>query len=350
MNTAAGSAELRRFLARSPRGALDAHVQVADQRWRFQHGDARRVPQPVFEIGSVGKVFTTTLLALLVQRGAVDLSDRVARYVPGLPWAERVTLRHLASHTSGLPRDPVGRWRLLRHGPAITETFEPDDLMAFLRRRPPALREMGRVRYSNVGMALLGRILGDVCGQSYAAAVGALVLRPLGMHDTHVDERRYPAERRMQGHDARGRTVPPFVWRGMEPAGVWRSTGDDMITFLRAQMGFHGPAWASVAAAATRAVARVSRDTQVGLGWMLGEHDPLGRVAWHNGGTFGQHAVVAWALDRSAAVVVLTDRSPPLWHHALPSRSLEAVPQRLIDALRTAPPARREARRGRHGA
>jgi len=338
-STVPSIAVLERFLARSPRNALDAHVRIDDRHWSWQHGDARRVPRPVFEIGSVGKVFTTTLLALLARQGQLHLSDPVSRFYPQLPGAERMTLEQLASHTSGLPRDTVSQWRLLRRGRQHAEAFQPDDLLDFLRRRPPPLQRSCRMHYSNVGVALLGRILGDVCGQSYGTAVHALLLRPLGMHDTHVDTECYPVERVMQGHDARGRPVPPFVWRGMEPAGVWRSTGADMLRFLCAQIGLHGETWASLAAATTRPVARASGDTQVGLGWMLGEQRPYGRFAWHNGGTFGQHAVVAWTLDRYAAVVLLTNRAPPSWHHLWPGRSLESLPQRLFDTLLSTPDA-----------
>lgn len=84
MNTDNATALMRAFLERSPRTAVEVQVVLNDARWR--HGRAESVPSPVFEIGSVGKTFTTTLLALLMAQGKVSLSDTVAQYYPDLPW------------------------------------------------------------------------------------------------------------------------------------------------------------------------------------------------------------------------------------------------------------------------
>ncbi len=332
MNTEAATSVMQDFLARSPRDALEAQMVFEDQHWLWRHG-SDGVQSPAFEIGSVGKVFTTTLLALLVRRRQLSLTDAVGRFYPQLPCARRITLQQLATHTAGFPRNTISQWQLMRRGRELAESFQPDDLIAFLRQLPPVLKGAGKARYSNVGMALLGRILGDACGKSYGAAVQELLLRPLGMHDTHLDAGRYEAQRLMQGHDSRGRPVPPFVWRGMEAAGVWRSTGDDMMTFLRAHMGLCGEPWASLPDLTARPWARMTRNTQIGLGWMLSVDGPWGPVAWHSGSTFGQHSVVAWTLNKSAAVVLLTNRFPPWWHHLVPSRQLEAIPRRLMAAL-----------------
>ncbi|MBE0506915.1 MAG: beta-lactamase family protein [Marinospirillum sp.] len=333
MNTDAAVSLMQGFLARSPRSAVEVQVMIKDQHWLWRYGEAEQVESPVFEIGSVGKTLTTTLLALLVQRGQVSLADPVERFYPDLPWASQVTLQQLASHTSGLPANPFSRWQMMLRGCQLAEAFEADDLMAFLHQLPSRLKPGGTAHYSNVGMALLGRILGDVWGGSYADAVQQLILQPLGMQDTHLEPSHYSPARLMQGHNSAGRPVPPFAWKGMEAAGVWRSTGDDMMRFLRAQMGFCGDPWDVLAGLTTQPQAKMNRDTQVGLGWMLSSIKSQGLVAWHNGGTFGQHCTVAWSPGISAAVVVLTDRMPPWWHHLMPSRQLESIPERLITAL-----------------
>ena len=333
MNTNSAVTVMHQFLDRSPRTAVEVQLELNDEQWLWRFGKAAENESPVFEIGSVGKTFTTTLLALLIQRQQVSLSDTVAQFYPALPWAKHTTLQHLASHTSGLPANPFSQWQLIRRGRQLAETFQEEDLMVFLRELPSTLKNAGKVRYSNVGMALLGRILGDVYGKSYGVAVQELILLPLGMHDTHIDPTRYDAARLIEGHNARGQSVPSFTWKGMEAAGVWWSTGNDMMTFLRAQMGLYGAPWDSLARMTTHIHARMNRDTQIGLGWMLSTMKPYGLAAWHNGGTFGQHSITAWSVELSAAVVVLTDRMPPWWHHLLSGRQLEKIPQRLISAL-----------------
>ena len=333
MNTRAGIAVMQDFLAHSPRTALEVQVAIGDHHWCWRHGEATGVQAPVFEIGSVGKTFTTTLLALLVSRRQISLADSVARFYPELPWAHAVTMLQLATHTSGLPANPFGPWQMLRRGRQLAEAFVEDDLMVYLRQLPVRLRTAGKARYSNLGMALLGRILGDVCGQPYEGAVQELLLGPLGMHDTGIDPSRYETRRLLVGHDTAGRPVPPFIWRGMEAAGVWRSTGDDMMRFLRAQQGYYGRPWDALAKMTTQAHAAMSRDTQVGLGWMLRATKAGDMAAWHAGGTFGQHTMASWSLTQPTAAVVLTDRMPPWWHHLVASRQLESVPERLVAAL-----------------
>lgn len=306
---------------------------LGDRHWCWRNGKAEHVQAPVFEIGSVGKTFTATLLALLVDRQQLNLTDPVQRFYPELLWGNHVTLQQLASHTSGLPANLFSQLKIIRQGQQLAEACQEGDLMVFLRQLPSTPTPTSRARYSNVGMALLGRILGDVCGQSYAMAVHELILQPLAMHDTHIDPAHYDVERLMVGHDTGGRAAPPFIWRGMEAAGVWRSTGDDMMKFLRAQLGYSGSPWDSLARMTTQSHAKISRDTQVGLGWMLSTQSPGGYAAWHTGGTFGQHSMAAWSPGQHSAVVVLTDRMPPWWHHLLPARQIEMLPQRLITAL-----------------
>ncbi|UCZ56974.1 beta-lactamase family protein [Desulfurispirillum indicum] len=333
MHTDAALSVLNTFLDRSPRSAVEVQVRLGHDSWSWRHGDVEGMELPVFEVGSVGKLFTTTLLALLVQRGELGLTDPVSRFFPQFPWAANMTLHQLATHTSGLPRDVFPTWQMLLRGRQLAEAFGPDDLGHFLLRQPRVLRGAGKMRYSNVGMALLGRILAEACGKSYGDAVRELILEPLGMRDTAIDHEGYPAERLVQGHDSRGRRVPPFQWRGMEPAGVWRSTGEDMMKFLLAQMGASGEPWVSLAGLMVQPQATVGRGTWMGLGWMLSQDSRLGRVAWHSGGTFGQHAMAGWSLDIPVAIMILTNRIPPWWHHLSPGRSLEGLPQKLLVAL-----------------
>nr|WP_018527404.1 serine hydrolase domain-containing protein [Alkalispirochaeta alkalica] len=338
LNTGAAESLVRSFLGRSPRPAMDVAVHLRDrhgqdQSWTWQQDHPRRSPPGIFEIGSVGKMFTTTLLALLVQERQLSLSDPVARFYPSLPWSRGVTLEALATHTSGLPGNPFGQWQLMRRGQQLTGDFQPRDLFSFLQALEPPLKGAGKVRYSNLGMALLGHILSMACGQPYGEAVQALILHPLEMRETTLDPQACTTDRLMGGHNARGREVPPFSWPGMEAAGLWRSTGADMMTFLDAQRGLRGEPWASLAEETTRPRARIARRTRIGLGWFLGDHKQWGPVAWHGGGTFGQHCVVAWPLDRSAAVTILTNRMPPWWHHALPGWQIERLPYGLVRAL-----------------
>src|SRR5690554_2141596 len=249
-----------RFLSKSPRPALCGALLRDGETIRFARGAVDAALEPVFEIGSIGKTFTATLLALLVRDSLVSLDDPVSAYRPQYPFAASVTLRHLASHTAGLPANPAGRLTMLTRARGLMESFRPDDLDTFLRTQRTRPEAIGRFAYSNIGMALLGHLLAEHLGSSYERVVTERVLQPLGMHDTRIDPRSYPQGRLVAGHTPGGRRLPPFSWPGMEPAGTWFSTVSDMLRFLRAQVGMAGPDWEALGRTMTTPVTRAKPD------------------------------------------------------------------------------------------
>jgi beta-lactamase class C len=318
------------FLKKSPRPVLHGAVILQDETRTFLRGVPASTQSPVFEIGSVGKVFTTTLLALMQREGYVELDDPVARFRRQYRFAGTVTLADLACHVSGLPANPAGAWAMLTRAKKVTARSTPGDLEAFLARQPGKSRRSGRFGYSNAGMALLGHILADCLSVPYERAIRERILEPLQMADTRIDPAGYPPERLLSGHGPGGRSVPPFAWPGLEPAGLWRSTVVDMTRFLQAQLGMHGALWSELAGITTKRRLKIRPDISIGLGWMLSPLDGGGSYAWHNGGTLGQTSMVAWSADTATAVVLLTNRRPPLWHFLTASRRLEGLAERLL--------------------
>jgi CubicO group peptidase (beta-lactamase class C family) len=170
----------------------------------------------IFEIGSVTKVFTGLLLADLAEEGLVGLEDPLASYLPSsvrvLTRGERpITLGDLASHASGLPRNPkgtLGRWLGDRHNPYAGLSVQ--ELYAGLARTRLRRRPGERVRYSNLGGGLLGQALAGAAGQPYEQLVRQRICRPLGMADTMITPTGEQTARLATGHTRRaGRCRPP---------------------------------------------------------------------------------------------------------------------------------------------
>jgi D-alanyl-D-alanine-carboxypeptidase/D-alanyl-D-alanine-endopeptidase len=266
----------------------------------------------IFEIGSLTKVFTATLLAGMVEEGLVALEDPVQRYLPPgveLPVRGRpITLADLASHAAGLPRLPRGFvLRSLRHRRNPYAWLTVDDLYAGLPatrlRREPG----GRPRYSNLGYGLLGHALALRAGRSYDQLVQERICRPLELGDTHVVVPAAARERFAQGHSRRGRPVPHWDLPVLAGAGALRSTVADLLRFLRLQLGEGDPALAS-AATLTHAPRARHRGMAVGLGWtrlpLRGtEHELL----FHNGATGGFRSFAGIVPATGTAVVVLSN-------------------------------------------
>jgi CubicO group peptidase (beta-lactamase class C family) len=276
----------------------------------------------IFEIGSVTKLFTATLLAVLARRGTVQLETPVDELLPSgvsMPTVGRpVTLADLASHASGLPRLPPGwilrAWRRLDNPYAgFTEADLWTAVGARRGRKPP-----GRSSYSNYGGGLLGHLLTRVTGTGYADLVGREICLPLGMADTTITVPDGARSRLAPGHTRRGKPTPGWDFPVLTGAGALHSTATDLLTFLRAQWSSPPPTVPDDLAEAirtTHAARATGRGITVGLGWIIGAEDLL----WHNGGTGGYRSYVAVRPQRRGAVVVLANSA----------RSVDGIGSRL---------------------
>jgi serine-type D-Ala-D-Ala carboxypeptidase/endopeptidase len=325
------------LLARhAPRHAgVAVGVLRGEETWNMAAGTAGPVgpsppsPATIFEIGSVTKVFTATLLASMAEEGLLALDDPVQRFLPPgveLPVRGRaITLADLATHTAGLPRLPHGfLFRSLRHRRNPYAWFAVDDLYAGLPstrlRRAPG----GRLRYSNLGYGLLGHVLTRRAGCDYERLVSERICGPLGLDDTRVSVPPGALDRFAQGHDRRGRPVPHWDLPALAGAGALRSTVADQLGFLRLQLGEGEPGLARAAALTHTPRSRGRGGLWIGLGWLRlplrgTEHELL----FHNGGTGGFRSFAAFVPATHTAVAVLSNSA----------RSVDALGLRILERM-----------------
>jgi CubicO group peptidase (beta-lactamase class C family) len=195
-------------------------------------------PNSVFEIGSITKVFTGILLAEAMRRGEVKLDDPVNKYLPEraqipVRGKKPLTLRHLTTHTAGIPRlpDNIDRDVFFSENPYSTYTVE--QLYEYLHRTPVT---PGRQHaYSNLGVGLLGHILALAAGTDYETLVKERILKPLGMGDTCITLSEDQRARLAKPHDG-GKEVSNWDIPTLSGAGALRSTASDMLKFLEANV------------------------------------------------------------------------------------------------------------------
>jgi CubicO group peptidase (beta-lactamase class C family) len=259
----------------------------------------------VYEIGSITKVFTALLLADAVERGDLRFDDPVQKLLAGrarMPVeGSPITLAHLATHTSGLPRLPDN---LEPGDPANPYAdYGVEQMYTFLGRHR-LRRAPGEYEYSNLGAGLLGHALAVKAGRSYEELLVERVLTPLGLSDTRItlapDQRR----RLAPGHDAGLRPAKNWDLPAIPGAGGLRSTCRDLLAFAKAGLdGKSGPL-ARAMALSLRERSKVGSGQAIGLGWHIAED---GVTRWHDGGTGGYWSWLAVLPDRGLAVVVLAN-------------------------------------------
>ncbi|WP_165227895.1 serine hydrolase domain-containing protein [Aquisphaera insulae] len=234
---------------RSPRNVgLVVGLLAGDESLVLGYGviarDDDRTPDghTVFEIGSITKVFTAALLAEMAGRGEVKIDQPVAELLPPgvrMPGrrGEPITLADLAEHTSGLPRLPGNLWPTVTDQANPYRDYQASHLYEYLSEARVGFPPGTGVAYSNLGAGLLGHVLSLRAGMPYDELLAARVLRPLGLTDTGIALSEDQASRLAPGHAATGEPTSRWDFPTLAGAGALRSTADEMLRFLRANLG-----------------------------------------------------------------------------------------------------------------
>ena len=264
----------------------------------------------VFEIGSITKVFTATVLADMVRAGEVSLDDPVQKYLPDrvhVPGhgGKAITLGSLSEQNSGLPRMPSNFEPADPSNPYADYTVDQlyDFLSGYELTRDPG----AQFEYSNLGVGLLGHVLALRADTSYEAMVRARILEPLGMTHTAITLSPWMREHLALGHGSQGDVVSNWDVGVLAGAGGIRSTAVDMLKFLDANLHpERGPLQEAMAFAQQERASAGGGDTRIGLNW-ISVHAGSDTIVWHNGGTGGYRTFAGIVRGRGVGVVVLTN-------------------------------------------
>ena len=260
------------------------------------YGDA----EAIYEIGSISKVFTATLLADMVNRGEVALAEPIAKFLPKTVKVperngKQITLQDLATHKSALPRLPTNLQPKDPTNPYADYTV--DNLYAFLNSHT-LTRDIGaQEEYSNLGVGLLGHVLALRAGKSYEALLTERVLAPLAMTSTVITLTPALRARLVPGHAASGAPAPNWDLPTLAGAGAIRSSVNDMLKFAAAACGIKQSPLAPAFALS---------QGPVRLAWQQSTRFPE-HLLWHNGGTGGYTSMMACSPANKRAAVVLSN-------------------------------------------
>jgi CubicO group peptidase (beta-lactamase class C family) len=263
----------------------------------------------VYEIGSITKTFTATLLADAVQSGRVQLDTPIQRLLPDLKIPSRgvkqITLVDIAAHRSGLPRMPTDFHDEKIPYPAYDFGKLKTFLATYKMPRDPGVE----YEYSNLGFGLLGMALAESIHVSYGSLLEGEVLRPLQMKMTGTTLNATMRIHLAPGFDEAGK--PASSWDfgrfdGFEGAGAIRSTAADMLRYLKANMGEGTDVLTRAMRFAQTPRCRTTEGNRIGLAWMT-QSTEHGGIIWHNGGTAGYASFIGFRTDKRRGVVILAN-------------------------------------------
>ena len=267
----------------------------------------------VYEIGSISKVFTCIMLADEVLKGNMKLNDPVQKYLPDeVIMPERdgkvITLKDLATHTSGLPRMPENFTPEDYNNPFADYTVE--QLYQFLSSYELPRAIGSEYEYSNLGMGLLGHVRELYSGKTYEQLLIERIAKPFKMTSTGITLTNSMKERLAKGHNEQLDAVSNWDIITLAGAGGIRSTVSDMVKFIKANMSNEDTALHKAMQLSHKiAYTKDGSIFQLGLGWHFANSN---KVIWHNGGTGGYKAFTGFLIDGNRGVVVLTNTSSSL--------------------------------------
>ena len=283
-------------------------------------------PDSLFQVGSITKIWTATMIMQLVDEGRLSLDTTVSQVLPGARLGaddvgDQVTVQHLLTHTSGIDGD------------IFADTGRGDDCVqryvGQLDRAASVFPPGGAYSYCNSGYVLLGRIIEVLDGRSWDESLRVRMCGPLELTQTVTLPEEAILHRAAVGHDSRG--GPVHVWglpRSVGPAGLITAAAHDLLAFARLHLDGgstpDGQRLLSEAAAADMRVPRAaipgfgppgasgssgsvgSCGTAIGLGWRVDRWDGQ-TIVGHDGDTVGQSAYLRIHPEARVAVCLLTN-------------------------------------------
>lgn len=268
-------------------------------------------PEHVFRLGSITKQFTAVAILQLAAAGKLRLDDDIKTYVPDVEtFGNTVTLTHLLQHTSGLPSfTDQPAWRA-----APRKDMTLADELAFLKGRPAKFAPGTDWEYCNTGYRLLGAVIEQVSGQSYAAYVDEHIFRPAGMTQSLYDDSRRIVPQRVPGYSAgpRGTELNAEFVSMTQPhaAGALLSTVDDLWKWEQALAAGKLVNPDLRKQAYTSGQLADGRATGYGFGWSLGTVAGHPAVS-HGGGIQGFSTFVLRVADAGLFIAVLCNADNP---------------------------------------
>jgi len=266
----------------------------------------------VYRIGSISKLFTAVAIMQLQEQGRLDIDLPVKTYLPDFapenPFGVPITVRHLLSHQSGLVREPQ------RGNYFATDEISLAETVRSLNETKLVAKPGTIVKYSNAGIAVVGRVLEIIEGKPFADVLKTNILDKIGMENSAFEPEAKLVARSPKGlmwnYQGERFDAPTFKL-GMSPAGSMYSTTYDLAAFLRSIHAIHQKGEVGILSKATLDKMWGPQDDgsharHYGLGFGITELEGQ-RVVKHGGAVYGFASELMYLPETGLGVAISTN-------------------------------------------
>ena len=255
----------------------------------------------IFEIGSITKVFTSTVLALLVVNEKINLTDEINSYYPfAFKDNIKINFESLANHTSGLPRLPENLDLSNKINPY--KNYGKTEIDEYLKNLLKL--ENKTYSYSNLGAGLLAYTLGLSQKTNFQKLLQNKIFDKYKMKNSFTSSRNL-GNSLIKGLNTKGEIVTNWDFDVLFGAGGILSTTEDLAIFANAQFNPKNKELELT----RRTTFDIKENTKIGLGWHKLESTNGENLVWHNGGTGGYSSSMVKKVEEKKAVIILSNVS-----------------------------------------
>ncbi|MFQ4141559.1 serine hydrolase domain-containing protein [Chlorogloeopsis sp. ULAP02] len=283
-------------------------VLVKGYGWANIEHSVPATERTVYEIASVGKTFTATLIMMLVEEGVISLDDAITNYLDNIPLAwQPVTIKHILSHQSGIPSytDAKNYWEITRLD------LSKSEILALVTDLPLKFQPGEFTAYDNTGYYLLGLILEKITGQSYGDLLCDRIFAPLGMNATVMNHPRDIVPHRAAGYrwpNDKLVNKPYYSPSVTYSAGGQLSSVEDMVKWEQALYNATVLRQSTLDLMWTPHPPKLGDDWNklkcvAGLGWWVINYSDR-RVVAHNGSILGFASNITRFIDDKITVIL----------------------------------------------
>jgi CubicO group peptidase (beta-lactamase class C family) len=259
-----------------------------------------------FEIGSITKVFTATLLSNFVNEQQLTLDDHIQDYLDfKMKSEDKITFKQLANHTSGLPRLPsnLNFFFVDRDNPY--KDYNREMLIDYLTNKVELNQEPGTTyEYSNLGAGVLGFVLATISDASFESLLQDNIFARYKMPNSTTNKEQIQTKL-VKGLNSSGAFTSNWDFDVLAGGGAIFSTVEDLSKFALAQFDPEN----NELRLTQKPTFKVNDQMSIGLGWHIIKRKNGGELIWHNGGTGGYTSSMALDLERKNGVIILSNVS-----------------------------------------
>ena len=264
-------------------------------------------PSNVFEIGSITKQFTAVSILMLMEQGKLKLDDEITKYIPDYPTHDKkITIHHLLNHTSGIKS--YTSMASFMSTAATDKT--PIEIIDVFKDQPMDFDPGEKWLYNNSGYIILGHIIEEISGKSYADFIRENIFDPLKMDNSYYGSKSKLIKNRATGYSPAEKGFKNANYLSMTlpyAAGSLMSTVDDMLLWHKAIHNNTLISASSKALAFTNTTLNNGDLTNYGYGWQMNEISGVPSIE-HGGGIFGYVTQGVYVPSENVYVITLTNR------------------------------------------